>query len=72
MLLHKQGDTYKWYTRKATDYTDLYGASVEDRGMVKLIHSSFSNGVTRFARLFLILVPYSTENWLYLKSRLGF
>jgi hypothetical protein len=47
MLLHKQGSTYTWFTRRANDNTDLYGASVEDGGMVKLIHSSFSPGVTR-------------------------
>ena len=44
-LLHKKGDSYKMFTRSATDYTDKYGGSPAKGSLVPHIHNCFKPSV---------------------------
>ncbi|KAJ1554323.1 DNA ligase (ATP), partial [Nowakowskiella sp. JEL0078] len=42
IVMHKQGDNYKWFSRKQTDYTKDYGADQHDGCLTPYIHELFN------------------------------
>lgn len=45
LQLHKRGDEFQWFSRKAHDYTDLYGASYDEGGLTKFLRNAFDKRV---------------------------
>ncbi|TIB65111.1 hypothetical protein E3P77_02845 [Wallemia ichthyophaga] len=43
--LHRKGDRYKYWSRKAKDYTYLYGKSPTDGSLTPFIHTTFDSRV---------------------------
>ncbi|KAJ3410685.1 DNA ligase (ATP) [Chytridiales sp. JEL 0842] len=60
MQLHKDGDSYKWFSRNGKDYTDLYGASKYST-MAKVAQACIRTDV-KTCILDGELIAYSTEN----------
>jgi DNA ligase 4 len=47
MQLHKDGDNFKWFSRNAVEYTDIYGSSPSG-GLAKSIFKCFKKEVKRY------------------------